>query len=66
MASCDDQGRVILSKQLIKYAKVVKDLTIIGVLNKVEIWDKKTLIFSDKKTVIDDDSYEELSKKVTV
>jgi MraZ protein len=66
MASCDDQGRVILSKQLIKYAKVVKDLTIIGVLNKVEIWDKRTLIFSDKKTVIDDDSYEELSKKVTV
>jgi MraZ protein len=66
MASCDDQGRVILSKQLIKYAKVVKDLTIIGVLNKVEIWDKKTLIFSDKKTVIDDDAYEELSKKVTV
>ena len=66
MTSCDDQGRVILSKQLIKYAKVVKDLTIIGVLNKVEIWDKKTLIFSDKKTVIDDDSYEELSKKVTV
>jgi len=66
MASCDDQGRVILSKQLIKYAKIVKDLTIIGVLNKVEIWDKRTLIFSDKKTVIDDDSYEELSKKVTV
>ncbi|GIT65842.1 MAG: hypothetical protein Ct9H300mP24_2200 [Candidatus Neomarinimicrobiota bacterium] len=66
MASCDDQGRVILSKQLIKYAKIVKDLTIIGVLNKVEIWDKRTLIFSDKKTVVDDDSYEELSKKVTV
>ena len=66
MASCDDQGRVILSKQLIKYAKIVKDLTIIGVLNKVEIWDKRTLIFGDKKTVIDDDSYEELSKKVTV
>ena len=66
MASCDDQGRVILSKQLIKYAKIIKDLTIIGVLNKVEIWDKRTLIFSDKKTVIDDDSYEELSKKVTV
>lgn len=66
MVSCDDQGRVILSKQLIKYAKIVKDLTIIGVLNKVEIWDKRTLIFSDKKTVVDDDSYEELSKKVTV
>ena len=66
MASCDDQGRVILSKQLIKYAKIIKDLTIIGVLNKVEIWDKRTLIFSDKKTVVDDDSYEELSKKVTV
>ena len=66
MASCDAQGRVILSKQLIKYAKIVKDLTIIGVLNKVEIWDKRTLIFSDKKTVVDDDSYEELSKKVTV
>ncbi len=57
---------MILSKQLIKYAKIVKDLTIIGVLNKVEIWDKRTLIFGDKKTVIDDDSYEELSKKVTV
>ena len=52
--------------RLIKYAKIVKDLTIIGVLNKVEIWDKRTLIFSDKKTVVDDDSYEELSKKVTV
>ena len=66
IVSYDDQGRIILSKQLIDYANIDKDLTIIGVLNKIEIWDKKALISHEKNSSINDDYYEELSRKVTV
>ncbi len=70
IVSYDDQGRIILSKQLIDYANITpnigKPITIIGVLNKIEIWDKKTLISHEKNSSINDDYYEDLSRKVTV
>jgi len=66
IVSYDDQGRIILSKQLIDYANIAKEVTIIGVLNKIEIWDKKTLISHEKNSSINDNYYEELSRKVTV
>ena len=66
IVSSDDQGRLILTKSLIEYANILKDITIIGVLNKIEIWDNATLEKSDSKQSIDEDSYEELSKRVNI
>ena len=66
IVSSDEQGRLILTKNLIQYANILKDITIIGVLNKIEIWDNATLEKSDSKQIIDEDSYEELSKRVNI
>ena len=66
IVSSDDQGRLILTKSLIEHANILKDITIIGVLNKIEIWDNATLEISDSEQSIDEGSYEELSKKVNI
>ena len=49
-----------------QYANILKDITIIGVLNKSEIWDNATLEVSHNNQSIDEDSYEELSKSVNI
>ena len=34
----DGQGRVLLSKELIQFAKITKNIVFVGVGNRVEIW----------------------------
>ena len=62
----DSQGRFVLPNSLIDYTKISKDVTIIGVLNKIEIWNPKILRKSDEKDQIDDPSYEQLSERVNI
>ena len=38
---CDKQGRVLLPKYLKDYAGIKKDVMIIGVSNRIEIWSKE-------------------------
>ena len=66
IVSSDDQGRLILTKNLIEYANILKNITIIGVLNKIEIWDTKTLQQIDSEHTINEESYEELSKRINI
>jgi len=37
---CDKQGRVLLPTNLRDYAQVAKDVVVLGVSNRVEIWSK--------------------------
>ena len=62
----DSQGRFVLPNSLIDYTKISKDVTIIGVLNKIEIWNPNILRKSDEKDQIDDPSYEQLSERVNI
>ena len=62
----DSQGRFVLPQSLIDYSSIKKDVTIIGVLNKIEIWNPNLLRKIDKSDEIDDQSYEELSERVNI
>lgn len=39
--SCDKQGRILLPNNLREYAHVDKDVVVIGVSNRIEIWNKE-------------------------
>ena len=62
----DSQGRFVLPQPLIEYASIKKDITIIGVLNKIEIWNTKLLNEIDKSDNINDKSYDQLSERVNI
>lgn len=36
----DKQGRIVIPSYLLEYANINKELVIIGVLNRIEIWDE--------------------------
>ena len=61
----DKQGRIMLTKTLINYAGIKKDLNIIGALNKLEIWNPATLDKVDNDdTNIDSATLHELAKEI--
>ena len=62
----DNQGRFVLPQSLIDYSTIKKDVTIIGVLNKIEIWNPQLLKKVDQSDEIDDQSYEQLSERVNI
>ena len=62
----DSQGRFVLPQSLIEYASIKKDITIIGVLNKIEIWNTKLLSEIDKSDNVNDQSYDQLSERVNI
>ena len=63
----DKQGRISLSASLIKYARLDKDVQIIGMVNKMEIWNPKELNKTEKeKLKIDYAAYDALAEKITI
>ena len=38
----DKQGRINIPQNLRKYANLTKECTVIGVSNRIEIWDRET------------------------
>ena len=62
----DKQGRFVLPQSLIDYASIKKDITIIGVLNKIEVWNSILLQKIDKTEKVDDQSYDQLSERVNI
>ncbi len=61
----DSQGRIMLTKPLIDYAGLDKEVFIIGALNKLEIWNPETLDKVDSNdTNIDANTLHELAKEI--
>ena len=58
---CDKQGRILIPKYLKDYAGIKKDITTIGVSNRIEIWDKDTWkeFYKSRKG-----SFEEIAEKL--
>ena len=61
----DKQGRISLTHSLIKYSKLKKEILIIGVVNKIEIWNPDVLVDLEKdNSNIDQSSLEDLADKI--
>lgn len=57
----DKQGRIMLPNNLREYAQMTKDVVVIGVANRVELWSKELWDeYMDKATA----SYEEIAEKI--
>ena len=65
--SYDGQGRIQLTNNLINYAELGKKTLIIGMVNKIEIWNPDRLKEIDKKNMkIDSTSYDNLAEKIII
>ncbi len=63
----DKQGRISLPPSLIEYANLNKDVQIIGMINKMEVWNPKQLIITDNEAInIDTSAYDDLAEKITL
>ena len=47
LAEIDAAGRILIPKDLLVHANISKDITAIGVGNKIELWDPETLKSQD-------------------
>ena len=55
----DNQGRVLLSPALRKFADITKDVTIVGMGDHVEIWSREKW---DEQNNVDDIDFDEIAK----
>ena len=63
----DGQGRIQLTNNLINYAELGKKTLIIGMVNKIEIWNPDRLKEIDKKNMkIDSTAYDDLAEKFII
>ena len=61
----DKQGRITLTPSLTEYAGLEKDVLIIGMINKIEIWNPNTLKMVDQQNlIIEPDAYDDLADKI--
>lgn len=58
----DSQNRILIPTQLVNYAKLNGEIVILGMLDKLEIWDPKTYEEYENKQ---DVSYEEVAKSIS-
>ena len=61
----DSQGRIQIPDLLLEYGKIQKEVTIIGMINKIEIWDKDRLDQIDKDNINNaSPNFEELANEI--
>jgi MraZ protein len=60
--SFDALGRIVIPDYLVKHAKLERELVILGVLNRVEIWSKKNFLKLNKKLNL---AAEDIAEKLT-
>jgi MraZ protein len=66
-SSCDKQGRITLSPSLISFSQIDKDALIIGMINKIEIWNPETLKSVDEKNINrDSEELNSLADKIVI
>ena len=62
----DSQGRIAIPDILLKYSNIKKDVLVIGMLKKIELWDPNTLNkFESNKGILDEDDFEDLADRIS-
>ena len=59
--NCDRQGRILVPQYLKDFAKIKRDVVIVGVSNRMEIWSKETRQEFFKNTK---DSFEKIAENI--
>ena len=64
-AQYDSQGRIQIPEALILFSKIQKDVNIIGMIKKIELWDPSVLKDQDKRgySVVDKD-FDDLANEI--
>ena len=66
-STCDKQGRIMINPSLISYAGIEKEALIIGMINKIEIWNIDILKKVDKEHLNNDkNEFDMLSDKIVL
>jgi MraZ protein len=59
---CDKQGRILMPQRLLDFANIKKEVTIIGALNYLELWDSEMLKEHQESQIpLDDNYFEDLA-----
>ena len=66
-STCDKQGRIVISPSLLSYADLNKESLILGMINKIEIWNPDILEKVDKNNLNDDpNEFNSLAEKIVI
>ena len=66
-STCDKQGRIAINPSLLSYASLHKETLIVGMINKIEIWNPDILEKVDKININDDpNEFNSLSEKIVI
>ena len=61
----DSQGRIAIPDILIEYANMSKDVLVIGMIKKIELWDPDTLSnYENQKDFLSDEDFEGLADEI--
>ncbi len=61
----DSQGRIAIPELLLDYANIAKEVMVIGVVKKIELWNKETLDnYEKQKQFLSDEDFEDLADKI--
>ena len=60
----DSQGRIQIPDMLLEYGQIQKEVSIIGMINKIELWDRSQLDLNDKETDNENHVFEDLANEI--
>ena len=61
----DSQGRIAIPELLLDYANIDKEVMVIGVVKKIELWNQATLDnYEKQKQFLSDEDFEDLADKI--
>ena len=60
----DSQGRIQIPDILLEYGQIQKEVSIIGMINKIELWDRSQLDLNDKEINNENHVFEDLANEI--